>query len=84
MPARPALAAADIDGSHERTLVTENTIDIGDSIISDTKEGGAGCLAVVGPADPGYVMLYTTDRGTTVILKSPYSGTDGWSVCNSL
>jgi dipeptidyl aminopeptidase/acylaminoacyl peptidase len=38
-----ALASAAPDGSGERTHVAENTLLFGDGVISDTKEGGAGC-----------------------------------------
>ncbi|HTJ26656.1 MAG TPA: S9 family peptidase [Candidatus Limnocylindria bacterium] len=38
-----ALASANLDGTGERVAVPENTVAIGDAILNDTKEGGAGC-----------------------------------------
>jgi dipeptidyl aminopeptidase/acylaminoacyl peptidase len=38
-----ALASANLDGSGEKIAVPENTLAIGDALLNDTKEGGAGC-----------------------------------------
>jgi dipeptidyl aminopeptidase/acylaminoacyl peptidase len=50
----PAFATARADGSGEHTFIGENTVLIGDGVINDTKEGGAGC-AQLAPDDEALV-----------------------------
>lgn len=42
----PGFGFANLDGSDDRSVVSENTIALGDAVINDTKEGGAGCAVL--------------------------------------
>lgn len=50
----PALASSAPDGSGERTYLAENGVLIGDGLITDTKEGGAGCGELT-PDDAAFI-----------------------------
>jgi dipeptidyl aminopeptidase/acylaminoacyl peptidase len=50
----PALASVSPDGSDDRTHIAENTVLLGDGIINDTKENGAGCGALT-PDDTTFI-----------------------------
>lgn len=45
--AQAGLASAKLDGTDERVHLAENSVALGDAILNDTKEGGAGCAALV-------------------------------------
>jgi dipeptidyl aminopeptidase/acylaminoacyl peptidase len=61
----PALGSSYRDGSGERTYVPENTLLIGDGVISDTKEGGAGC-AQLSPDDSALIADVSVPGATEI------------------
>ncbi|HEY6235856.1 MAG TPA: S9 family peptidase, partial [Candidatus Elarobacter sp.] len=61
----PALASANADGLGERTHVAENALLIGDGVINDTKEGGAGCAQLT--PDDAAVIADVSVPGATEI-----------------
>jgi dipeptidyl aminopeptidase/acylaminoacyl peptidase len=61
----PAIASASADGSGERTHVAENTLLIGDGVINDTKEGGAGCAQLT-PDDAALIADVSVPGATEI------------------
>ncbi len=61
----PALASVNADGSADRTHVPENTVLLGDNVINDTKEGGAGCARLT--PDDAAVIADVSVPGATEI-----------------
>jgi len=61
----PALASADVDGSNDTSAIAPNALAFGDAIISDTKEGGAGC-GVLSENDRSYVALVSVPGATAI------------------
>jgi len=67
--ARPALVAANLDGSDRRVVVERNAVGWGDTLLGDMKEGGGLCgwrmpggrLALLNMDGPGYANLRTVD-----------------------
>jgi dipeptidyl aminopeptidase/acylaminoacyl peptidase len=83
-PDPAALAGIDVMriGGGERAVVPENSVAFGDSLLTDTKEGGAGCGPILDPHDrwfiadvsvPGATALRrfdtATGRGSDVIAR---------------
>jgi len=68
---RPALASVNADGTGDRTIVPENTLDFGDSILTDMKEGGAGCGVLTNPVtDPGSSFLtVVSSQGSSAVAR---------------
>jgi dipeptidyl aminopeptidase/acylaminoacyl peptidase len=64
----PDLSYAKTDGSAKRELVPADTIAWGDAVITDTKEGGAGCGPLFGPDDKWYVAV-VSKPGATALVK---------------
>jgi dipeptidyl aminopeptidase/acylaminoacyl peptidase len=88
----PALASADADGSAARVLIAKNTLQAGDSLLADMKEGGGGCGPLFTADDasfvmnvdgPGYANLRRIDAKTgTVRDLTPPRG-EAWSCTSS-
>jgi dipeptidyl aminopeptidase/acylaminoacyl peptidase len=55
-------------GGGERTIVPENTVVLGDAMLTDTKEGGAGCGALPEPHDR-WLLYDVTVQGATVLRR---------------
>ncbi|MDB5042376.1 MAG: peptidase prolyl oligopeptidase active site domain protein [Candidatus Eremiobacteraeota bacterium] len=70
--AQPGYAVANLDGADDRVVIAENAISIGDAVINDTKEGGAGC-AIVAPNGRGLIADVSIP-GATEIDAIPFNG----------
>lgn len=88
----PALATANADGSAARTLIARNTLQIGDSLLADMKEGGGACGPLFAADDssfvmnvdgPGYSNLRQIDTKTGAVhdLTPPHG--EAWSCTSS-
>lgn len=64
--ATPGIDAARVDGRGERRVVAENTVVLGDALLSDTKEGGAGCGLLLEPHDRWLVADVSVPGGTAL------------------
>ena len=62
----PGVDRAERDGSGERRIVPENTVAFGDALLSDTKEGGAGCGPLLEPHDRWFVSDASLPGGTAL------------------
>jgi dipeptidyl aminopeptidase/acylaminoacyl peptidase len=78
---------ARVAGANERVVVPENTVQFGDAMLTDTKEGGAGCGPLLEPHDrwfladvtvPGATALQrfdaATGRASTVVARGDEIG----------
>ena len=61
----PGIATANVDGSGERSHVAENAVLIGDGVINDTKEGGAGCAQLT-PDDSALIADVSVPGATRI------------------
>jgi len=61
----PALATVDPDGNNETLAIEENSVLIGDAILNDTKEGGAGCGGLT-PDDATYIADVSIPGATEI------------------
>ena len=84
---RPALVAANPDGSGRRVVAERNTVAWGDSLLADMKEGGGLCASPLPGADasllnvdgPGYANLQTLDLANGALHEvTPRTG-EAWS-----
>jgi len=64
----PSLAYVKTDGTGQRDVVPADTVAWGDAVITDTKEGGAGCGPLFGPDDKWYVAD-VSKPGATALVK---------------
>jgi dipeptidyl aminopeptidase/acylaminoacyl peptidase len=62
------LAVARVDGSAERTIVPLNHLNFGDAILTDAREGGAGCGPLPDAHDAG-VLLDVSGPGSSALLR---------------
>lgn len=70
----PGLASASFDGSGEHVVVAENTTAFGDAMLSDTKEGGAGCGPIFGPGQRWFIADVSTLGSMTIEKFDAQSG----------
>jgi dipeptidyl aminopeptidase/acylaminoacyl peptidase len=70
----PGIATSNVDGSGERSHVAENTVLIGDGVINDTKEGGAGCAQLT-PDDAAVIADVSVPGSTEIDRLDLSSGT---------
>jgi dipeptidyl aminopeptidase/acylaminoacyl peptidase len=70
----PAIAHANIDGSGRRTVVAENSYAFGDAVLTDTKEGGAGCGPLLGPQSRWFIADVSTPGGTALMKFDAQTG----------
>jgi len=70
----PGIAHANLDGSAQRTVVPENRYAFGDAILTDTKEGGAGCGPLFGPQTRWFVADVSTPGGTALLKFDAQTG----------
>ncbi len=64
----PSIMHSTLDGSASRLLVPEDTYAFGDAILTDTKEGGAGCGPLLGPGDRWFIADVSTP-GAAVLMR---------------
>jgi dipeptidyl aminopeptidase/acylaminoacyl peptidase len=70
----PALARASLDGSSRATVVPENKYAFGDAILTDTKEGGAGCGPLLDPKARWFIADVSTPGGTALMKFDAQTG----------
>jgi len=70
----PAIARSALDGSGRRSVVPENTYAFGDALLTDTKEGGAGCGPLLGPQDRWFIADVSTPGGTALMRFDGQTG----------
>ena len=70
----PAIARANLDGSGRRTLIAENRYAFGDAVLTDTKEGGAGCGPLFGPQSRWFIADVSTPGGTALMKFDAQTG----------
>lgn len=70
----PALAYTALDGTAQREVMPENTVAWGDAVITDTKEGGAGCGPLFDPHDRWFVAVVSTPGGSALVKYDAQSG----------
>lgn len=70
----PALAYVALDGSHQRELVAHNVVAWGDAILTDTKEGGAGCGPLFDPRDRWFIADVSTPGATALVKYDAQTG----------
>jgi dipeptidyl aminopeptidase/acylaminoacyl peptidase len=61
----PAIASVNPDGSADRTHVAESALEIGDGVISDTKENGNGCGELT-PDDRAFITDVSVPGATEI------------------
>jgi dipeptidyl aminopeptidase/acylaminoacyl peptidase len=64
----PSVMSSTLDGSSSHLLVPANTFAFGDAILTDTKEGGAGCGPLFGPGDRWFIANVSTP-GAAVLMR---------------
>jgi dipeptidyl aminopeptidase/acylaminoacyl peptidase len=64
--ALPGIDAARLAGAGERRVVAENQVAFGDAMLSDTKEGGAGCGPLLEPHDRWFLAGVSVPGGTAL------------------
>ena len=85
--AQPALVSTALDGSDARTVVAENAVSWGDSLLADMKEGGGLCgaplpngtHALLNVDGPGYANLRTLDLATGSFADVTQPKGEAWS-----
>jgi dipeptidyl aminopeptidase/acylaminoacyl peptidase len=62
----PLLASATPDGADSRVVVPENSVAMYDAVLTDTREGGAGCGPLFEPHDKWFVAIVSVPGGTAL------------------
>ncbi|HEU5479550.1 MAG TPA: S9 family peptidase, partial [Candidatus Tumulicola sp.] len=83
----PALVSSQLDGSDARTVVAEDRLSWGDSLLADMKEGGGLCAAplpggtraLMNLDGPGYANLRTVDLTTGALTDVTPPRGEAWS-----
>ena len=83
----PALVSAKLDGSDAQVIVPKNTVQFGDSLLADMKEGGGLCgnilpggkQALLNFDGPGYANLRTIDLQTGALHDVTAPKGEAWS-----
>jgi dipeptidyl aminopeptidase/acylaminoacyl peptidase len=84
---RPALVAANADGSGRRIVVEHNSVGWGDTLLADMKEGGGFCgwplpggtAALLNVDGPGYSNLRKLDLNTGAMTDVTPPAGEAWS-----
>lgn len=64
----PAIAVASLDGTKDATIVPEDRHAIGDAVLADVIEGGAGCGPIFTP-DDGHFFADVSEPGKSVLER---------------
>jgi dipeptidyl aminopeptidase/acylaminoacyl peptidase len=75
--ALPGVDRVALDGSGERRVVPENTTAFGDTLLTDTKEAGAGCGPLLAPHDGWFLADVSVPGGTALQRIDAASGRAG-------
>lgn len=70
----PGVAVADAAGAHERVVVPENTVAFGDAVLTDQREGGAGCGPIFEPQDRWFVADVSREGRTELVRFDAQTG----------
>ncbi len=84
---RPALAAANVDGSSRSVIVQRNAVGWGDTLLADMKEGGGLCAwrlpdgerALLNVDGPGYANLQMVDLASGEFRAVTPARGEAWS-----
>ncbi len=84
---RPALVAANLDGTGRRVVSERNAVAWGDTLLADMKEGGGFCAwrlpggkrALVNADGPGYANLRMLDLGSGEVRAITPARGEAWS-----
>lgn len=70
----PLLASADPDGANSRVVIGENLFALGDAVLTDTREGGAGCGPTFDAHDKWFLADVSVPGGTALMRFDAATG----------
>lgn len=83
----PAVVSANLDGSDRRIVVARDTVQLGDTLLADMKEGGGLCgwplpggkVALLNVDGPGYANIRTLDLANGTLHDITPATGEAWS-----